>query len=77
MARLTAEELAAFVEESCQRHGVPTKIEDPFTMQRVAALLRGQDDRMAAQRPAVAGAMVDRPTAKDDRASLLLRSPMP
>ena len=52
MARLTPEELAAFVGDSCTRHGVPAKIEDPFAMQRIAVLLRGRDDRTGAPRPA-------------------------
>jgi len=53
MARLTPDELAAFVEATCARHGVPVKIDDPFTVQRIAVLLRGQDDRHGAQRRAV------------------------
>ena len=56
MARLTPDELAAFVGASCQRHGVAAKVEDPAVLNRVAVLLRGQGDQPGAQRR-----LVDRP----------------
>ena len=54
MARLNPEELAAFVEASCERHGVPAKLSDPVVLNRVAVLLGGQGDRPDAQRRAAA-----------------------
>ena len=41
MARLTPEELAVFVAESCERQGVPLKVTDVRVLANVATLLRG------------------------------------
>jgi len=41
MARLTSEELAAFVAESCERQGVSVKVTDVRVLANVATLLRG------------------------------------
>ena len=41
MARLTPEELAAFVAESCRRQGVPVKVTDANVLANIATLLRG------------------------------------
>jgi hypothetical protein len=54
MARLTPDELAAFVEASCDRHGVPSKLSDPVVLNRVAVLLKGQGGHPDAQRRAAA-----------------------
>lgn len=39
MGRLSAEELAAWVEASCVAQGVPVKVTDPAVVRRVCALL--------------------------------------
>jgi hypothetical protein len=57
MARLTRDELVAFVAASCARSGVPVRITDPVAVARVAVLLAGRDagptaQRRAADRPA-------------------------
>jgi hypothetical protein len=41
MGRLTPEQLAAFVAESCDRQGVPVKVTDLRVLANVATLLRG------------------------------------
>jgi len=41
MARLTSEELAVLVAESCERQGVPVKVTDVRVLANVATLLRG------------------------------------
>jgi hypothetical protein len=53
MARLTPEELVAFVERSCVQHGVPPKLDDQGVIARIAVLLRGDGDQSAAPRRAV------------------------
>lgn len=47
MARLTSEELAAWVAASCERHGVPVKVTDAAVVDQVAVLLTGQPARHA------------------------------
>ena len=42
MARLTSEQLAVFVAESCDRQGVPVKVTDVRVLADVATLLRGE-----------------------------------
>jgi len=42
MARLTPEQLAVFVAESCDRQGVPVKVTDVRVLADVATLLRGE-----------------------------------
>ena len=42
MARLSGDALAAFVEASCARHGVPVKVTDPGVVRDVAVLLTGR-----------------------------------
>jgi hypothetical protein len=61
VARLTPEELAAFVELSCLRHGVPSKLDDQGVIARIAVLLRGDGDQSAASRRAVDGSARDTP----------------
>ena len=41
MAGLSGDDLAAFVEESCVRSGVPRHVNDAAVMSRVAVLLLG------------------------------------
>jgi hypothetical protein len=45
MARLTGEALAAWVEASCARHGVPVKVTDPAAVRSVVVLLSGRAER--------------------------------
>ncbi len=52
MARLTDFDLAAFVEASCVRHGVPLKVTDCGVHARVALLLTGRAVRGDAERRA-------------------------
>lgn len=42
MARLTPDELALWVEQSCARDNVPVKITDPNLLSRVSVLLRSE-----------------------------------
>lgn len=42
MARLTDEEVAAFVAASCRAQGVPVKVTDPLVLGEVAVLLGGR-----------------------------------
>jgi hypothetical protein len=53
MAGLNDFDLAAFVEASCRRHGVPVKVSDSGVHRDVALLLSGRTDRGAA--PAALG----------------------
>lgn len=41
MARLSGDELAAFVAASCERSGVSVKVTDPWAVRTVTALLTG------------------------------------
>jgi len=50
MAGLSGFDLAAFVVASCERHGVPVKITDPWVHERVAVLLSGRPVRGQRQR---------------------------
>ena len=59
MAGLSDFDLAAFVEASCARHGVPVKITDVAVHRNVALLLSGRAGRSTAQRDA------DRRTGSD------------
>ncbi len=47
MARLSEEELAAFVEASCARSGVPGHVDDSAVIGRVAVLLLGESTSRA------------------------------
>jgi hypothetical protein len=50
MARLTDVQLAAWVEASCARHGVPVKVTDTAIAAQVAVLLQGRASLPAAAR---------------------------
>ena len=50
MERLTNFDLAAFVEASCRRHGVPLKVADSGVHSHVALLLTGRAVRSDAER---------------------------
>lgn len=68
-------DLAAFVEASCQRSGVPVKLSDPVVRDRVALLLSGRavrGDASAAhgRRPSDAPNEID-PVRVEDRAALV------
>ena len=41
MARLSGDELAAFVAASCERSAVPVKVTDPLVVRSVTVLLTG------------------------------------
>ena len=41
MARLSGDELAAFVATSCERSAVPVKVTDPLVVRSVTVLLTG------------------------------------
>jgi hypothetical protein len=55
MNRPTAEEVAAWVEESTARQGVPVKVEDSGAVERVAVLLGVGRVPVRAARPGGAG----------------------
>ena len=61
MARLSGDELAAWVAASCARSGVPLRITDPVAIRDVVVLLQGRDGRHAAQRPAADRSSSDPP----------------
>ena len=44
LSRLSPEELAAWVTESCAAQGVPVKVHDPAVIKRVGALLGAKPD---------------------------------
>ena len=44
MARLSGEELAAFVAASCERSSVPLKVTDALVVRSVTVLLTGSPD---------------------------------
>ena len=54
MARLTADEFAAWVAASCVRHGVPVKLADAGATAQVVVLLQGRVSRPDATRRAAA-----------------------
>ena len=62
MGRLTQEQLAVFVAESCERQGVPIKVTDVRVLANVATLLRG--DRQIAMRGGLTSVVVDDETGE-------------
>ena len=53
---MTPEEIAAWVQRSCAEQGVPEKVSDPATVDRVVTLLRGRAPaRSRAERASTGG----------------------
>ena len=51
MARLSGEELAAWVTASCARSGVPVRVTDQAVLGRVVVLLQGREGRPGSDTP--------------------------